>query len=84
MPMQAYGAASNFAFIGYSSGASNHTSPKRFSDGSEMTGKVFVHEKDLSAIMASNRILLIDDYIEMRVTILAIGDALKRLGYKVL
>ncbi len=75
------GISSNFVMIGYSSGATNHTRAKLFSDGTEMTGKIFVLEEDLHALMESSNVLFIDDYIETRVTLTAIGDALIRMGY---
>ena len=71
-----------FVFIGYSSG--RHSSDKEFKDGTSMTGKVFITERDLQTIQkdVSTPILLLDEFKASGATFAAIGNALKRqLGY---
>ncbi len=67
-------------FIGFSSGMYPHNTPTTFSDGSSFTGKVMVTKEDLKAALNSQSILLIDDRIETRTTIVTLGRALRSQG----
>ena len=74
--------AERFVLVGYSSGL--HSKSKKFSDGSDMTEKVFITEHDLDILLRnlSAPMLFVEDSIQTGHTIATIGNTLKNiLGY---
>lgn len=74
--------ADRFVLIGYSSGM--HDPSKHFSDGTPMTGKVYITQEDLRVIKNSldAPLLIADTCVETGLTMAVLGNTLKKsLGY---